>query len=247
MTAAWKVVPVCGAQLLDVRPDDLLNGGDFRKCNTYRGGGGYDRFPFIYERRRRRRVAQQFVVQLYGCTLSCPYCYVTREGVWGDPKSYTTEELIKAYVASGQEIFHLMGGAPAIYLEDWPEIMVGLPEEAVFHSDFMLTERVYERSLLREIAAHSSSSLFAVNIKGVSPADYEKNTRKPFREARFWGNLSALVAAGIPFYLTFTNPDANRYDEFVRRLIDEFGPEIMADSFVIDLIAYLACGAGSDG
>ena len=25
----------------------------------------------------------QFVVQLRGCVLNCPYCYVTQDGVWG--------------------------------------------------------------------------------------------------------------------------------------------------------------------
>ena len=43
----WKVVPICDYQKLDVRPEDLLDSGDFRKCETYRGGGGYDQFPKI--------------------------------------------------------------------------------------------------------------------------------------------------------------------------------------------------------
>ena len=30
----WKVVPINGKQLLDVRQEDLLNKGLFRKCNT---------------------------------------------------------------------------------------------------------------------------------------------------------------------------------------------------------------------
>jgi hypothetical protein len=43
--AKWKVVPLSPGQLLDVRPEDILNDGHFRRCNTYRGGGGYDQFP----------------------------------------------------------------------------------------------------------------------------------------------------------------------------------------------------------
>lgn len=243
MTRVWKVVPVCAAQNLDVRPEDLLNGGDFRKCNTYRGGGGYDRFPYIYEKRKGRCVAQQFVVQLYGCNLDCPYCYVTRAGVWGETKPYTTEGLIKAFVESEQEIFHLMGGAPALYLEGWPEIMRALPEGAVFHSDFMLTEKPYNTQLLQDIVSCSNNSLFAVNIKGTSPEDYKKNTGKTLKEALFWGNLSALVESNTPFYLTFTNPDTRYYGAFVQRLEREFGSQIMRNSFVIGLIDYQALSA----
>ena len=41
-THQWKVVPLCGDQLRDVRPDDVLYYEGlpaFRLCHTYRGGG----------------------------------------------------------------------------------------------------------------------------------------------------------------------------------------------------------------
>ena len=44
----FDVVPLCEAQLMDVNPLDILNNGLYRKCNTYKGGGGYDKFPEIY-------------------------------------------------------------------------------------------------------------------------------------------------------------------------------------------------------
>ena len=106
----WKVVPLSLNQLRDVRKEDVLEDGIFRKCDTYRGGGGYDQFPIICEKRLGERRHHQFVVQLFGCNLDCPYCYVTREGVWGEPIQITTEQLVQAFQRSVQEVFHLMGG-----------------------------------------------------------------------------------------------------------------------------------------
>ena len=240
--ARWKVVPICDYQKMDVHPEDLLDGGSFRKCETYRGGGGYDQFPAIAQRRLKMGYAphKQFIAQLYGCNLDCPYCYVTRSGVWGTPIEFTTPELVNAFFRSSQQVFHLMGGAPAIYLEDWPEIAAaidgfGFP---VFHSDFLLTEKPYDIKVLADLA-DIGNSLFAVDIKGVTKEDYEKNTRKPFREDLFWGNLERLVkTTGLQFYLTFTAPNKERFLPFCDMLKSRFGERILRDSFVIDLIDY---------
>jgi len=93
----WMVCPIQGRQLRDVREEGLF--GDFRLCNTYRGGGGYDQFPKIYSGRHGikedKTLGRQFVVQLYGCPLECPYCYVTRDGIFGKTKAYTTEQLVE--------------------------------------------------------------------------------------------------------------------------------------------------------
>jgi uncharacterized Fe-S cluster-containing radical SAM superfamily protein len=236
----WRVVPISKYQALDVRPEDLLSGGDFRKCETYRGGGGYDQFPAICERRLGRRLHSQFVAQVLGCSLDCPYCYVTRTGVWGRWKDYTSERLVKAFEGSGQEVFHLMGGAPALYLDSWHEIISRLPGQAVFHSDFLLVERPYRMHTLSYLARHRGSCLFAVSIKGTSREDFERNTRKPYQEELLWANLDRMVSAEVPFYLTFTNPDMSRYDEFCGRLRERFGEGVLADSFIIPLIGYRA-------
>lgn len=110
----WKVCPIQGRQLKDVRKEDLF--GDFRFCNTYRGGGGYDKFPKIAKKRGftcRGDMSTQFVVQLYGCNLCCPYCYVTKDGIWGSYELYTSEQLLgaygRAYIARQPGVFHLMG------------------------------------------------------------------------------------------------------------------------------------------
>jgi organic radical activating enzyme len=233
----WRVVPICDYQKLDVRPDDLLNNGLFRKCETYRGGGGYDQFPAICEKRLGKRAHAQFIVQLYGCNLDCPYCYVTRSGVWGQSIEQSTQQLVAAFQDSGQEVFHLMGGAPALYLDQWPELMEQLPARAVFHSDFLLTERPYEPETLKKVATFPNA-LFAVDIKGTTAEDYEKNTRKPFKASLFWNNLKALVEAKINFYITYTNPEEKFRPAFEYKMKYHFGSDILNDSFVIPLIDY---------
>ena len=88
----WPIVPLCKKQLLDINLNDILENGLYRLCNTYKGGGGYDKFPVIYEKRYGINPGgNQFVVQLYGCPLKCSYCYVTINGIWGDPIYVTTE------------------------------------------------------------------------------------------------------------------------------------------------------------
>ena len=239
--STWKVVPICDFQKLDVRPGDLLNGGLYRKCETYRGGGGYDQFPAIAEKRLGVRAHTQFIAQLYGCPLDCPYCYVTRTGVWSTPVERTTQELVESYIASGQEVFHLMGGAPAIYLDQWPELIGALPTDAVFHSDFMLTEQEYSDKALKDIYTYQKfgrKCLFAVDVKGVTPEDYERNTRKPFKLRMFYDNLKKLIDHKINFYITYTNPDERFRPAFEYRLKYIFGDGIFEDSFVIPLIDY---------
>lgn len=240
MTTNWRVVPISSFQKLDVREDDLLNDGHFRKCNTYRGGGGYDQFPIICESRLGFRLHHQFVVQLYGCNLDCPYCYVTRSGVGGNYISYTSEDLIVAFIKSKQEVFHLMGGAPALYLEGWSDIIKRLPQDAVFHSDFLLTEKPYDVDVVRELARFPNG-LYAINIKGTTPENYRENTRKDLKENLFWRNLTILVNEGVEFYLTATNPDMHHYGALIERLKEAFGNDSrFNDDFIIDLIDYEA-------
>ena len=83
----WPVVPLCEKQLRDIRQKDILEDGLYRLCDIYRGGGGYDQFINIYNKRFGTSLTdgRQFVVQLYGCPLRCPYCYVTEDGVKSKP------------------------------------------------------------------------------------------------------------------------------------------------------------------
>lgn len=242
-TYKWKVCPIQGRQLKDVREEDIF--GDFRFCNTYRGGGGYDQFPIIAKRRGmscRGNIGLQFVVQLYGCKLRCPYCYVTEDGIRGEYKKYTSEQLLEAYEEAFKTrqpgVFHLMGGAPALYNRMWPELVKIIPDDVIFHSDLMLTERKYNVNDL--FKCNRRNTLYAVNIKGVTPENYLRNTGQEFPKKKFWSNLYRLATARTPFYLTFTNPDKNHLDEFKDDLVRRFGNSVLDDHFVIDLVEYNA-------
>lgn len=235
----WKVCPIQGRQLKDVRKEDLF--GDFRLCNTYRGGGGYDQFPKIYSKRRgisEEGLGNQFVVQLFGCPLDCPYCYVTRDGVFGRTVHYTSEELVGWFKKSGASVFHLMGGAPALYIDKWHEVVSFLDNDEIFHSDLLLIEKRYKLEWL--IPLVKRNVLIAIDIKGVTSEDFEKNTNRPFYEKLFWYNFDMVVASGINFYLTFTNPDLSYIEEFKEDLVRKYGKKVLEDSFIIDLIDYEA-------
>lgn len=217
----WPVVPLCKAQLSDVRSEDILSNGMYRRCDTYRGGGGYDQFPFIYERRFGAKLNPiQFVVQLLGCPLKCPYCYVTSEGVYGKPVWVPTYRLLNSYKETGLEVFHLMGGAPALYLEHWKDLA---DQVTVFHSDFLLVESIYVKEHLENLPG-----LHVVSFK-------ERYLYTEDQVAMMWPNLTNLVENDVQFYITFTGKD-----EFSHEIEERFGKAILKDSFIIPIITYSA-------
>jgi hypothetical protein len=218
----WNVVPLCEAQLKDVRKEDVLHGGLFRMCDTYRGGGGYDQFNAIYEKRTGKKVnPRQFVVQLKGCPLKCPYCYVTAPGVHGEAVDVATGMLLSIYESMDVDVFHLMGGAPAIYLENWKRIAHSVE---VFHSDFLLVEQPYNMLDLVNLPG-----LHAVSIK-------EEALYNPVQRFLLDRNLFKLQLTKVNFYLTFTGDT----ESMEKQLRIDFDEEIFEDSFHIDIINYEA-------
>jgi len=234
----WKVVPLCEKQLRDVDKNDILHGGYFRKCNIYKSGGGYDKFPSICKSRLNMNGNNQFVVQLYACSLKCPYCYVTPDGIWGKYKTFTTNELIDYFIESKQDVFHLMGGSPALYLENWHEIIDILPSDKVFHSDLLCIEKVYNKEYLRKI--NKPNCLYAVSVKGTNLEEFKKNTGMDYNPILFWYNIQQLILEGINFYFTFTNIDKVNIDKFKKTFSLFYDPILFQDSFNIDLIDYEA-------
>ena len=240
----WKVCPIQGRQLKDVHEEDII--GDFRLCHTYRGGGGYDQYPHIVRKRKIGRPnaigdpALQFVVQLYGCHLDCPYCYVTKDGIFGKYVEYSSDEIMKEFYSAteryGCGVFHLMGGSPALYLDHWSVFVRHTWPLFRFHSDLLLTERKYTSSQLSKIKG--DHAIYAVNIKGVTSEDYYRNTRHKLDWDLFWHNLDGVVSSGINFYLTFTNPDLSYIERFNERITKRYGESVLEDSFIINLIRY---------
>lgn len=210
----WRVVPLSPGQRLDVRLEDFLEGGLYRRCDTLRGGGGYDLFPSMCERFLGECPTEQFVVQLQGCNLDCHYCYVTREGVWGPAIRVTTPELVSAYRRSCLPVLHLMGGAPALQMRHWPELLqeLRLTGHYIFHSDMMLTEGPYDEETLYEINRHRA--VIAVNVKGTSSREWIRNTRRDVNWDLLWANLGMLNRHLWKFYITYTNCNADGIAKF---------------------------------
>lgn len=248
----WCVVPLCEKQLRDVNQEDILNGGLYRKCKTYKAGGGYDRFEEIYKRRTcsTGSFKEQFVVQLHGCPLRCPYCYVTVDGIHGDYVHVETSKLVTDFNASDTEVFHLMGGAPALYLNQWEELIEAVTKlgyetgrEIPFHSDFLCVEGFYDIKVLSQIAAYDNT-LFAVSVKGANAEEFKRNTGVTFLETMFWNNLEKLTISGVNFYITYTGMSKESIEEFEDSLSKHFGTSgaetMLQDSYSIQLVAYEA-------
>lgn len=234
----WDIVPLCERQLRDVRTDDILEDGLYRKCDTYRGGGGYDKFPEISEKFTGKPLHNQFVVQLRGCSLSCPYCYVTPDGIWGEPVLRDSAQLLKAFESSGQEVFHLMGGAPALTAENvyaMKEIVQGIPSGQLFHSDLLLVEHPYQIAAFRQLA--NTPAIFAVDIKGLTTEEFRVNTGTEWVSELFYSNLDVLLESGINMYFTFTAVDHALAADFMEYLHSRSqGREFYA--YHIELILY---------
>lgn len=243
----FTVCKLCEKQLKDVNPNDILNDGLYRRCNTYKGGGGYDKFPEIYKRRNSDLkdldgLNDQFVVQLYGCPLNCPYCYVTRDGVFGETVSISVERLVQDFIDSGCKVFHLMGGAPDMYIDKWSELIEALPEGTIFHSNLLCQGSMYKASTLRDLAKFPRA-LYAVSVKGGTSFEFYKNTRTRFDENAFWSNLANLVFFEIPFYITYTGMSKESINLFEWKVVSHFPSScegILLDSFPIDLVHYNA-------
>ncbi len=242
----WKIVPLSKGQLLDINEKDVIykdNVPLYRYCQLYKGGGGYDKFPKLSEQILGTKISTQFIVQLYGCNLDCPYCYVTRAGVWGDFVRVTTKELLHDYMKASMNTegtlgFHLMGGAPALQLKYWPELLKELSRikgKWTFTSDMTLTESYYSMFDLLEIAKYKNNVLIAVNIKGYNEEEWYKNTRKKWNKDLFRFNLQQLIEYEVPFYTTFTNVS----DKSIKQFNRIYGAKIN-NQYKIDLINYKA-------
>ena len=243
---AWSVQYLCDKQLRDVDADDVLCDGLYRKCHSYKGGGGFDEFNEIMKRRFPDfdySAESQFVVQLRGCPLNCPYCYVTKEGIVGHHfKPVDTEKLVDDFNKSGLPVLYLTGGAPAIYMNHWAEVMERI-DGKIFHSDIMLVEREYKDNFLK-IMKRLGNHIFTVSIKGSTEEEFLANTGVKLDSDLFWRNMDAIVDNDLNFYFSFTNMSVQSVNNFANQVVKRYENKLdnpkslFDDSVCIDLLQY---------
>lgn len=276
----FPIVPLCEKQLRDVHPEDVVTAhlvpyeanGDYRHiplartCRIENAGGGYDKFRSIYyDLTGKDTGPEHFIVQLYGCTRDCPWCYVTPAGVWSDAVGLTPREMVilargwhearirrainaldkrdKDYetkktelsLLEGYQVFHLMGGAPALYLNQWPTLANEVVRGGyIFHSDFLLDEGLYNEHVLTMLNnICGDKHLHAVSFK----------PRSPLSRLQL-ANLKTLIATKVPFYITFTGMGAEEIVARKKQVTDAGIPASVFDtSFVFPLKHYKSLDA----
>lgn len=240
MDLEWKVEKICDKQLRDVNPNDLVEDGLYRLCDVYKSGGGYDKLPNIIASRFNYNIddyRKQFVVQLKGCVMKCPYCYVTPDGINATPVLKTTDELVESFIKTGVNVFHLMGGSPAIYIKDWNILINKLLEkkpQTIFHSDLLLQECNYTKEVIESIS--KPNSVYAISIKGANKDEYLKNTGVPLKEDMLINNLDVIKNSSLNYYFTFTGMTEDGVKEFCDNY--NITSKMLKDSFIIKLIDY---------
>ena len=106
----------------------------------------------------------------------------------------------------------------------------------------MLIEGIYQRKWLIDISY--PNVLIAVNIKGLDPEEWEKNTRKPYSKLKLRLNLSRVInyLHKDNWYLTFTgitDKHGISKEERVENWCREYEVEWQR-RYIIDLIEYEA-------
>ena len=256
----FPVVPLCEKQLRDVREEDrvYVNGCPVaRTCRIDKAGGGYDKFRDIFLFRFGVDTGpDHFIAQLYGCTHDCPWCYVTVDGVWGDALGLKTRELVNLVHMVNEKreqkikVFHLMGGAPALYLNSWPVLYHELALcDLYFHSDFLLDEGLYNIYALEYLANMDKD--YGANVNPIGKGNARANGQlhavsfkpgSPLSRLQL-ANLRSLHVSGLPFYITFTGMQEEEIQARKKQVIEYGLPEsIFNDSFAITLKHYKALG-----
>ena len=277
----FPIVPLCEKQLRDVREEDRVYVGNMplaRTCRIDKAGGGYDKFRDIFLYRFGVDTGpDHFIAQLYGCTHDCPWCYVTVDGVWGDALGLKVRELVNLVhgvndkrEAAGSalahdavagtarktlpkiQVLHLMGGAPALYLNSWPALYHEIiTSNLIFHSDFLLDEGLYNVHVLECLAnmdkEYGPEGLYGkYGLTGIHPYPAHQLHAVSFKPGAplsrlQLANLRALHESGLPFYVTFTGMQEEEIQARKAQVL-EFGlPEsVFNDSFSITLKHYKA-------
>jgi len=163
----------------------------------------------------------QFIVQVAGCPLNCWYCYVDNlDGKGKNSKNFTVVELVDLFVQFRSaalddykapiNVFHLMGGDPALYCAFWPHLRDELDRRhmsgVIILSNTVLVERKTKRLEPWKFLDIPHFMLSGC-LKGVNREDFLKNTGKDLYHAAV-SELKNYVHAKN-FYLTIVGQSKN--------------------------------------
>lgn len=206
-----------------IQMEDVLRSGleihnDFaRTCTVAKGDPPAspigDTTPWILEKRYGhswKHWNRQFVVQVAGCPLECPYCYIDNLSAG---MAITIEEMISwyrefRYRVHELNIFHFMGGCPGAHAHYWPIIRQEL-DEAGFEDSVLVTDAILVEEWAYGIKPWihiPNRTLVLVCIKGTSFSNFEANTGRnlfpvAMRELNHYLPLSEV-------HFTLTEPDS---------------------------------------
>lgn len=162
---------------------------------------------------------KQFVVQVAGCPLKCPFCYVDNFKM---DKFFTADELVTKFAEFRKQepnlnVFHLCGGCPARYSEFWLNLRKSLDENGFWRvillSDVIFVENhFYNVKPWETIRKMHPYNFFIVGcLKGTTKQNFIKNTGgfdlfetavKEMKEylfyPNFWISLIEWDVSGIP-------------------------------------------------
>jgi hypothetical protein len=105
-----------------------------------------------------------------------------------------------------------------------------LPSGSVFHSTFLLTEDDYRKVNFQVLK--DRKCIFAVQIRGDNPEDFEQRTKSHMNEKLFWSNLDLIVSNKLNFYFSFIDFEPIEMKDM---LIKRYGIGVMEDSFTIKI------------
>lgn len=161
-----------------------------------------------------------FVVQVSGCPLNCWYCYVEGES---PSKNFTPQGLVDLFVQfrsaaldnfrAAVNVFHLMGGDPALYCTFWPLLRYELDsrgmKNVILLSNTVLVEKA-TRGVQPWKYLDMNHFILSGCLKGVNRADFLKNTGKDLYHAAV-SELKYYVRAKN-FYLTIVGHENLDWD-----------------------------------
>lgn len=127
-----------------------------------------------------------FIVQVAGCPLKCPYCYVDNMEV---DTSMSANDLVDRFIKFKEEVeskfniklkvFHFMGGAPALYCDFWKELRDTLDKrglkDTILFSDVILVEEYFVNKKPWEFL-NLHHFILTGCLKGTNEENFIKNT-----------------------------------------------------------------------